>query len=146
MNIVFTHWIFWMAAAFLLRGVRSLYLEFKIGELMGRDSLETRMLDEVRREMVRKSAKPTLLMNFSLIGLMLLAWNWLAPRECAVVFLFAGIVLSGLDILKEFEERRALKTATALQPLLWRLHALTAVGFVFNIVSAYQFSAMGKWN
>lgn len=143
MGIDYTHWIFWMVAAGVLRGVRSFYLEFKIGELMGKDSLETRMLDEVRREMVRKSAKSTLLMNFSILGLMLLAWNWLPSRESAVVFLFAGIVLSGLDILKEFEERRALKTAVPLQPLLWRLHVLTGVGFVFNIISAYQFSATG---
>jgi hypothetical protein len=143
MGIDYTHWIFWMIAAGVLRGVRSFYLEFKVGELLGLNTLETRMLDEVRREMVRKNAKPNLLMNFSMIGLMFACWNWLPPGESAVVFLFAGIVLSGLDILRECDERRALITAVPLQPLLWRLHVLTGVGFVFNIISAYQFSATG---
>jgi len=143
MGLDYTHWIFWMILAGAVRGVRTFYLEFKIGELMGKDSLETRMLDEVCREMVRKTAKPMLAVNLAMIGMMVLSWNLMPPRESAVVFLFTGIVLSCVDLLKECEERRALTTAAPLRSLLWRLHVLTGVGFVFNIISAYLFSASG---
>lgn len=140
---IFSHWIFWMIAAVIIRMVRSFYLEFKIGELLGHDLLETRMLDAVRKEMERSHVKPNLFITFPLVALMIVSSYWLPSGENAVVFLFVGIVLSGLEVLKEFEERRALRTAVLLQPVLWRLHVLTGVGFVLNVISAYQFSAIG---
>jgi len=143
MKVVFQYWIVWAVVAALAQGSRTLYLEYKIGELMGMDSLETRMLDAVRRERAKKQAWPTLLMTLPALALLIWAAYWLPVSERSVVYFFVGIALSGMELLKEFDQRRELKTAEALRPHLWRLSVISGVSFVLNVGAAYSFSVYG---
>lgn len=140
---VLQSWIFWMVAAAAAQGLRAFYLEFKIGELMGVNSLETRMLDGVRREHARAQAMPMLLITLPGLAVMVAASYWMAVDSRSVVFLFVGIAFAGLELLKDLDQRRLLKTAERLRPVLWQLDLLTGLGFVLNIGAAYSFSAYG---
>lgn len=137
------YWIVWAVVAAVAQGSRTLYLEFKIGELMGMNSLETRMLDAVRREQAKKQAWPTLLMVVPAIALLIWAAYWLPISERSVVYFFVGIAISGFELLKEFDQRRELSTAEAIRPILWRLNAISCVSFVLNVGAAYSFSVYG---
>lgn len=143
MNEFLKSWILWAVMAALAQGFRALYLEFKIGELMGKDTLETRMLDAVRRERAKKQAWSALLISLTGVGLMVWASYWLPIYERSVVFFFVGVALSGWELLKEFDQRRELKTAEALRPELWRLDVISGVSFVLNAIATYSFSAFG---